>query len=776
MLRNIKRHKVYSFINIIGLAIGMACCILILLWVQDELSFDKFHEHADELYWVPTWQQYGNDRITASGAPPALGPALKEDYPAIVNSARYYNGQAEMLVQHGEKRFMEMIHMADLSFFEMFTFPVVKGSYSTAFSDPHVIVITEDKAVKLFGDEESIGKILTLDNQYDFRIIGIVKNIPHNSTLQFDFLVPLEFVEELWGESISNWSDCSYRTFIQLRKNVPFEEVSGKITGRIKKENENSNAEPFLFPFSRAHLYSLSGRGGRIQEVRIFTLVASFILIIACINFMNLTTARSAKRAREVGLRKVVGANRRQLIRQFFSESILFSFIAFFIAVFLVELFLPSFSKLTGKPLTIDYSGNFAVLGGIVCIAFLTGILSGSYPALLLSAFQPVNVLKGTSKTGSRTSSFRKLLVVTQFAISIILIIGTTVVCNQLHFMRNLDLGFEKDFLIHVPVKGNLEQNYDSVKNELLKNPGILNVTMSSHSPTGIWSNSGGWDWEGKNPDVDPLVTELVVDSDFLKTFHMKMEKGRFFSREFSREAFNVIINERFAEIMGLESPVGKRLAKGSFAFNIIGVIKDFHFKPLDRNIEPIIISSNTEFDKFEYMFIQISSKNIPQTIAFLEKTTQKFNPGFPFEFHFLDDDYDRLYRAEQRTDKIIRYFAFLAIFISCLGLFGLGSFTAEQRTKEIGIRKVLGASESGIIVMLSKEFTKWVLLANIIAWPIAYFAMNRWLQNFVYHIDIGWWTFILAGGLALVIALATVSYQSIKAALANPADSLRYE
>lgn len=774
--RNIIKHNIHSFINISGLALGMACSILIFLWIQNELSFDKFHEYINDICQVPTRQQYGSEIFIGSGAPPALGPALKNDYPEIINSARIRNGKYELLVQYGEKRFMEKIQMADMSLFDMFTFPFVKGSHKCASSDPHVVVITEKMVGKYFGDADPIGKILTLDNKYDFKVIGILQNIPQNSTVQFDFLIPLEFITELRGEFITQWSDCSYKTFVQLHKNASWEEINQKITGRIKRENENSNEEPFLFPFSHVHLYSLSGHGGRIVEVRIFMLVAFLILFIACINFMNLATAISAKRAKEVGLRKVLGAERRQLIKQFFGESILLSFIALIIALFLVELFLPALRTMTGKPLTIDYFSDLSILPVIIGIACFTGILSGSYPALFLSTFQPANVLQGSIKTSSKGPALRRILVVTQFAISIILIIGTIVIFNQLHYMRNKDLGFEKDQLIYFPVNGNLEQNFSLLKNELLKNTGILNIAMSSHIPTGIYSNGSGWNWEGKRDDVDPMVTELVVDSDFLETFQMEMSQGRFFSQEFSSNSLNVVINERFADIMEMESPVGKKLMLGSHSLNIIGVIKNFHFKPLHISIEPIIISNNPRWERFKYMFININPQYIPQTITLLEKACQKFNPDFPFDFHFLDDDYDQLYRAQQQMDQIVRYFSFLAIFISAIGLFGLASFTAEQRTKEIGVRKILGASVSGIIILLIKEFTKWVLLAILIAWPVGWYTMGQWLQNFAYRIGLTIWPFLLAGLVALVIALLTVSLQAVRAAMANPVEALRYE
>lgn len=758
----------------------MACCILILLWVQDELSFDKFHEHGDDLYNVATWHQFGSERSFSSGSPPALAPALKTEYPEVINSGRIQNGSRTMLVRYGDKIFREEVRFGDSSLFEMFSFPLIKGDPRSVLGDPHSLAVSAKMAAKYFSEEDPIGKVVTLDNKYDFKVTGVFKDIPENSILSFEFIGPLEFLRELIKPNfIDTWYNCSFTAFVQLAPYTDYQEFSEKISGRVKEADKESTITPFLYPYTKLYLHGLLGYGSRIQQVRMFALIALLILLIACINFMNLTTARAGNRAREVGMRKVVGAQRKDIIYQFFGEAILLSLIAFFMSLILVKLILPAFRDLTGKSLFL--SSNLAVLIGIVCIAIFAGIVSGSYPAFLLSSFKPARVLKGALKSGPKGAVFRKILVVTQFSVSIALIIGTIVVFNQLNYMRNRDLGLNKEQVVYIPLSGNLNKMADVVKKELLRHPNILQATMSSHVPTGIYWNGSGWDWEGRPTDVDTLVTYMSVHLDFLETFQMEMAEGRFYNEESKPNTRDVVINENFARIISDESPVGKRLSAedddlGMVNFRIIGVIKDFHFKPLDRRLEPIILFYKQDWIQVRYIFMRIRSGNVPQTIAHLEKTYQKFNPDFPFEYRFLDEDYDRLYRSQVRLGKIVRIFAVLAVVISCLGLFGLASFLAAQRTKEIGIRKVLGASVPRLVILLTKEFTKWVLVANIIAWPIVYYVMKNWLKDYAYRTGIGIEIFLLTALTAFVIALFTVSYQAVRAAVANPADSLRYE
>lgn len=786
-LRNIKRHKGYSFINIFGLAVGIACCILIFLWVQDEFSYDKFHENRDNLHLVATLQRLGNQETISPGTPPALGPALKEEYPEIVNSVRFCNGPHALIFAYGEKRFREYAEAVDGSLLEMFSFPLLQGNPKTALTKPHSLVMTKRMAQKYFNTEDALGKIIRVENKYDFEVTGVLKNLPHNSLLQFNFLVPIQFLKEHWDspDHLETWYNLSFTTFVQLHENASPREVDEKIAGRINKGHPEDDVTPFLRSYTKLYLYGLGTGGGRIVRVRMLSLIAIFVLLIACINFMNLTTARSGNRAKEVGMRKVTGALRWDIVKQFYGESILMAFLSLFFAVILVILLLPVFSNITGKELTLDLSHNLSLTLGLLGATLLTGLIAGSYPALFMSSFQPVKIMKGTSGMGSRSSRFRKILVVFQFVISVALIIQTSVIYKQLKFMRHYDVGFKRDHLVYIPVNGALQQQYEAAKSELLQVPGITHVSLTSRTPLLFGSSGSGWEWEGKSPNTDPMVRYFCCDYDFLKTFQIEMAQGKFYSPEMTPTASphsrQLIINEEFARIIGKEDPVGMQLNNGPYSATIIGVIKDFNYWPLYYRSGPLIIFYKTynpapNHAFYRYIFARIRPDDIPQTIASIEKIYKKFNPEFPFTFRFLDEDYERLYHSEEQSGTIFRYFALLAVLISCLGLFGLASFLAEQRTKEIGIRKVLGSSIQGIVTLLSREFLKWVALANIVASPIAFFISYLWLRNFAYRTSPSILIFILAAAMTLIIALLTVSYQSIKAARANPVDSLRYE
>jgi putative ABC transport system permease protein len=778
-LRTMQRNKMFSVINIAGLTIGLTCVALLVLWIQDEVSYDQFHEDIDDIYVVVTTARFGDDTITYPGTPPALGPAVKEEYPEILNAARLQNGLNPFSLSYGDKKFREGVNLVDPSVLEMFTFPLIEGDPHTALFEPHSLIMSEKMAHKYFGSENPIGKIVRIENHYDFKVTGILKKIPSNSSIRFDFLAPLSFLEELRGKDYTNtWGNLSFRTYVQLQKNIPFESISQKLADRLHREGEE-DVDVFLHPFKRLYLYWLDMGGGHIEQVRMFTLIALFVLLIACINFMNLTTGRSGNRAKEIGLRKVVGAYRADVIKQFFSESILMSFLSLLFALGLVSLLLSVFNDLVGKELTLNLFGNPVLALGLIGITLLTGIIAGSYPALFMAAFKPVNILKGTLQSGSSGSRFRKILVVTQFTISITLIIGTMTVFKQVVYMRNRDLGFDKEHLIYVPVAKELENNYEAFKQELLKSPDVLNASVTSHRPTGIYWNGSGWDWEGRDPNVNPLVTHLCADPDFLETFKIEMAEGNFYSKgstiQTDDPAIHIIINERFGKIIGKETFVGERLIHGDDNFTIAGVIKDFHFKPLWEEIGPLIILLPLP-RRVNFMFVRINSMNMPQTIGYIESVFNKFSPESLFELRFLDEEFERLYRSEMRTGSIVSSFTILTILVSCLGLFGLASFVAEQRTKEIGIRKVLGSSIREIVLLLSKQFLKWVLLANLIAWPIAYYFAYSWQRDYAYRAGLGWSLFILAGLLTLAIAMITVSFQAIKAACANPVNSLRYE
>jgi ABC-type antimicrobial peptide transport system permease subunit len=773
--RNMRKNKGYSFINIAGPAIGIACCVLLLLWAQDELSYDRFHENSDELYRI-LLDPLGASDTHEAVSPPILALKMKADFPEVVNAARMTTS-GRVLLRYGERVFnQENGIYADKSFFEMFSFPFLKGDPSTALSDVNSIVITEQVAEKYFGDEDPIGKTLTINDQRDYMVTAVIKDVPLNSHLQFTYVRSFELLKEYRGK-MENWGDVSYYTYVQLTKGSSPQEVDRKLKELIEREDSGHNMY-YLQPLTKIHLFSNFnfdiGKHGNITYVYIFTASALFILIIACINFMNLATAKSGSRAKEIGLRKVIGGTRKSLIRQFYGESILLSFVALLFAVLLIELLLPLFNNLTDKKIGFDIFGNWQLLLSLIGIALFVGVLSGSYPALFLSSFQPVKIVKGVLESGKKGFKFRKTLVVLQFTLTIILLVGTLVVHSQINYIKNRDLGYDKDHLISILMRGDIRKQYDAFKNDLLRNPGVTDVTATSSLPTHIGAGTSGARWEGKDPSVRIQMQISWVEQDYLDTFKMEMASGRFFSKDFPADDSAFVLNEAAVNAMGIEEPLGKKFWMSRSGGPIIGVIKNFNYKSLHHKIEPLILTMDPRY--FYYACIRIKSENISKTLAGLEETWNKFSPGFPFEFSFLDDRIDNLYRAEQRVAKVFNYFTFLAVFIACLGLFGLALYTAEQRTREIGVRKALGASVPSIVLLLSKEFTKWVLLSNLIAWPLAYFVMNQWLNNFSYRTSLSLGMFLFSAVLTFLIALTTVSYQSLKAALANPADSLRFE
>ncbi|MFA9452476.1 MAG: ABC transporter permease [Candidatus Aminicenantaceae bacterium] len=776
-LRNIVRHKGYSFINITGLAIGMACCILILLWVQDELSFDHFHENAGDIHRVIQDINFADHSTTWAITQGPLGPALRDDFPEIDNMARFT--RRSMRLTYEDKMFDETLGMADESIFEVFTFPLLQGDPATALIDPFSVVLTEEMAWKYFGEQDPMGKVLNADGQFDFKVTGILKELPRNSHIRFDFLVPFIFGREL-NYTVDRWGNSQFTTYVQLQRGLAASDVIIKIARYLDdKPTIEKDAALNLQPLTRIHLhshYDFDFASGDITYVTIFSLVAFFILLIACINFMNLTTARSSNRAREVGMRKVAGAYRSDLIRQFFGESMLLASVAFFLALGLVLLLLGAFNTLAAKELTLGISSSGWLWLGLLGIALITGFISGTYPALFLSGFQPVRVLKGSLQSGARSSAFRKFLVVFQFSLTILLIICTLVVYRQLDYMRNKKLGYDQEHLIYMGMRGQMREQFDAVKQELQSHPNIVAVTASANVPTYGYSFSNSlWRWEGQDPDEEILMRASFVDVDFLKTLGIELLAGRDFSKEFSTDQdAAVAVNEAAARAMGMEDPVGRRLTLDERESTIVGLVKDYHFRSLRQEIDPLILIFSPP--NSQVLFVRLKGEDMLQSLAHIEGIWNTFAPGFDFRYRFMDETLDLLYRAEQRTGTIFRIFTLLAVSISCLGLFGLASYLAEQRTKEIGIRKVLGATVTHIVYLLSKDFTKWVIAANLIAWPVAYYAMRQWLQGFAYRIPLPWWVFGLSALLALAIALLTVSFQSVRAALANPGDSLRYE
>ena len=778
-LRNIRRHPGYSIINIAGLAIGLACCLFILIWVLDELNYDKFHENAPYLYRVEENQYYSGRVYHVTVTPYPLAPAIKADFPEIIEATQYV-GVGGQLIRYGEKAFFETgIRAVAPAFFRMFTFPFVKGDSNTALDDPFSLVISEEMAEKYFGEEDPIGKVFSVNNTYDMKVSGVMKNVPNNSYLQFDMVIPYALLEKVGAVSDSMGSN-SILTFVQLQKGASLQQINDKIRGFIKKHVPDSVTDLELALYSKIHLHQYFGYGrdmGQIKYVYIFSVIALFVLMIACINFMNLSTARSANRAKEVGVRKVAGALKSHIIRQFYGESVIYAFIALVFAVIIVVLLMSPFNNLSGKELSLGILGNWMILAGFIGVTLFTGLVAGSYPALFLSSFQPVWVIKGNLKSGAGSSLFRRILVVVQFALSIFLIIGTVVVYNQLHYMKNRDIGYDKEHLVYIPMRGQTGRFYEALKNALVRDPRILNVTGSNHRPSNIGSNSGGANWDGKDPDQVVLIGISSVDYDYIETIGIELKEGRSFSKEYGTdqtEAF--IVNEEVAKLMGKESVAGENFSFAGRDGNIIGVMKNFHYYSVRNKIEPLAIYLRPAAQGFSYTLIRIAPENISASLDFVKDTWQKVVPDFPFEYRFLVEDFEYYYRSEERMGGLLKYFSILAVFIACLGLFGLASFTAEQRTKEIGIRKVLGASASQITLLLCREFFVLVLLANIISWPVAYFVMRNWLQDFAYRTSLGMLTFVLTMVLALIIALLTVSFQAVKAAVANPVDALKYE
>jgi putative ABC transport system permease protein len=781
VFRNIRRHAGYSVINIVGLALGMACCLMIAMWVADELSFDRFHEKAADLYRVEEDQSYSGRIYHVTVTPYPLAPALKVEIPEIAEATRVVRF-AGQLFRFGEKSFFEdNVRAVDPAFLGMFSFPLIKGDPATALIDPYSVLLTEQTAKKYFGSEEPVGKTLNVNNDFDLRVTGVLKNFPTNSSLRFDLLVPYELLKAK-GQTDEEFGSNSILTFVALRPGTLPAAVDAKIKDFIKKRRPTSVTDLMLFPYTRLHLHQYFGyeRETAVKHVYIFSVIAAFVLLIACINFMNLATARSAGRAKEVGLRKVVGALRNHLVARFYSESMIYAFLSLVIALALVRLFLPWFNTLSGKSLSLNIWANKGILLGVVGITALTGILAGSYPALLLSSFHPVRVLKGNFKAGAGGALFRRVLVVVQFALSVFLIIGTAVVYKQMVYMKSKALGYDKEQVLYIPLRGTTPQTYGSLREELRKDPRVLAVASTSHLPCAIGSNSSGVNWEGKDPQQVVLVSMCGVDFDFLDVMKIELLEGRNFSRDFktdAQEAF--LVNEEVRKLMNKQAAAGESFSFVGRDGRVVGVMKNFHFEEMQSKIEPLAVFldvTNGRPQRANFALLRVAPGGVPGTIEAVQRAWTAVNPGFPFDIRFLNDRIDEMYRTEERAGGLLRTFAVLAILIACLGLFGLASFTAEQRTREIGIRKILGASVPQITVMLCREFFILVFLANILAWPAAYWAMANWLKSYAYRTTLEPTVFLLALGLALAIAILTVSFQALRAALASPSESLKYE
>ncbi|GAB4020823.1 ABC transporter permease [Spirosoma koreense] len=779
--RNIWKNKTFSFINILGLALGMACSLSIMVWVQDELRMDRFHSNDSRLYRVMENQHYTGVVNTFASTPGVLAENIVKDFPEIQMASQML-WEERPLFTVGNTFEKEKGRYVQGDFLTMFSFPLREGDPRTALKRPDGLVISQKLADKYFKGQNPIGKTVRIDNKDDVMVTGILADIPEASSLKFDFLMNYDRWQKAnkWAKE---WSNNGPRCYVLLAPNVSVDKVNAKIKNYVKTKNKDSNVELFLQNYGESYLYSNwdAGKqnGGRIEYVRIFSIVAIFILAIACINFMNLATARSVKRAREVGVRKVVGAYRNSLMGQFLGESMLITLLSLVFSVLIVLLILPVFNSLTDKHLSLDFSNpTFLLL--LVALATLTGLVSGSYPALFMSSLDPIVILKGGLRFKASATFFRKGLVVLQFGLSIMLILGTIVVYRQIQFIQTKNLGYQRENLLYLPLEGDLQKNFQAFRQELEKKPGIRSVTCAQSDPLEVGSSTQGVKWPGKDTTQLMLFSQNAISYDYIKTMGIRLLDGRDFSPEFSTDTSNYLINEASARKMGYKDPVGKEMTMWNKKGKIIGLMKDFHYNSLHNAIEPLIlhlqrgISDTT--NNWGSILVRTQAGQTKQAVASMEEVFKKFNPRFPFKYNFTDQEFANLYKAENTVSKLSSYFAFLAIFISCLGLFGLAAFTAEQRTKEIGIRKVLGASVTNLVGMLSKEFIQLVLLAALIAFPLGWYFLSGWLEKYAYRIDLAWWHFCVALIVAVLIALFTVSFQSIKAALMNPVKSLRTE
>ena len=797
--RNLVKNKIFSVINILGLAIGLGCFLLIALWVMDELSFDKFNKKADRIFRINSDISFGGSDLRLPVASDMMGHVLKKDYPQVEQYARIYMNGGLLIKKDGQYITQQNIFWADSTLFDVFTLPALNGDTKTALNEPNSVVITESAAKKYFNSTEVVGKILeTNDNgKTDYKITAVIKDIPHNSHLRGEMIFSMDNVQYQWGQFTSH----NFFTYIVLKEGVNYKDFERNfrqytekyVVPEAAKFMQISSMDEFekagnklvytLMPLRKIHFQTDRNFDitppGNIQYVYIFSAVALFILLIACINFMNLTTARSANRAREVGIRKVLGTERKNLMTQFLTESTLMVIISLFIAIGIAALILPLFNNVATKSMTIQSLFSPLILPLLIALPFVVGLIAGSYPAFYLSSFKPILVLKG-SFIGNKKGGLRSALVVFQFAISIFLIIGTIIIYNQLHYIQNKNLGFSKDQVLIINNAYALENNTDAYKNEMLKQTGVASGTISGFLPINSSRNDN-------TLSSSPVLTSKTglniqtwaVDCDYIKTMGMHLLKGRNFSPELKTDSGAVILNETASKLFGFgNGPVGKKIYtfddnRKLVALDVIGMIRDFNFASLRENIGPLLLNLKRHNGNISF---KVNAASIPAILKAAEAKWKSMAPGMPFTYQFMDEGFDEMYRSEQRVGKIAMIFSILAVFIACLGLFGLATFIAEQRTKEIGIRKVLGANIRSIVQLLSKDFLKLVVIAFIIAVPVGWYFMHKWLQDFAYRIQIRWWVFLVAGLSAVMIAIITVSFQAIKAALTNPVQNLRTE
>ena len=800
-LRNLWKNKGYSFLNILGLAIGIACAALIFLWVEDEVNYDNNNVKKDRLYLVKTNDKVDNGVFTHSSTAGPTGPAMQATMPNVANTCRATEGVTSMLFSIGNKSVNASGKYAEASLFSMFTLPFILGNASIAFSQLHSIVVTEKTAKKFFGDEKNIlGKTVRMDNKQDYVVTGILKDLPENSSLQFEWLAPFKvwLDDNAWA---AKWNNFGLTTYVELKPGVEAAALNRQLLNPLydfttqKNESSVSTVHVFLFGMNDWHLRNdfdngkLTGRG-KITYVHLFSIIAWIILFIACINFMNLATAGSEKRSKEIGVRKVLGAGKKRLVLQFIGEAIFMALLAAVVAVFILALVLPAFNLLVQKNMSLGLTNpsHFATL---LLLTLICGLVAGSYPSLYLTSFNPVFVLKGIKlKTGS-AAIIRKGLVVTQFAVSIILIIGTLIIYQQIQHVKSRDLGYNKNNLIQINAQGDIIKNFSSIKQDLINTGFAENAALADHTTIDGGNNTSNIDWPGKPPNSSIIISQRLVSTEFMSTAGMHIREGRDFlptdavvfgdnrMPKDSNQLINVIVTESMEKLLGKGTAIGKTMQRqtnnGTLHMSVAGVIKDYVYGDMYGQSAPVIFYLIPQ--EARLLYVRIKSKSDSENaLAKIGEVMKIDNPGYPFEYKFVDDQFNAMFLSEMLIIKLSRVFAALAILISCLGLFGLAAYTAEQRTKEIGIRKVLGASVSGIAALVSKDFIKLVFISCLVAFPVAWWAMQNWLKNYQYRIEISWWIFLIAGAVAILIALFTVSFQAIKAALANPIKSLRTE
>lgn len=779
--RNLLRSKGFSIINISGLAIGMASALLILLWIQNEISIDRFHAKTERIYTLNNRDKFNGELWAWNTTPKILAPTVKKDYPEVEDAVRINN--TSFLFTVGDKHLNESGYFTDPGFLSMFTFPLLYGNAKTALNNVDNIVITRKFAKKLFGTDDAIGKIVRVDSSDNFTVTGVLKDLPNNTAFQFEYLMPWSFMKKIgWDDEY--WGNNSVRSYVLLKPGVSEAIFDAKIKNvtidHTKNTGDASTTQVFTQPLADKWLYSKSENGkyvgGRIEMVKLFGIIAAFILLIACINFMNLSTARSEKRAKEVGIRKVVGAKKGGLIGQFIGESILIALLAGILAIGLVEISLPFFNDLVDKQLYIDFSKAQYWLFAIGFILF-TGFLAGSYPAFYLSSYKPVSVLKGSFKASHSPVTPRKILVVLQFTFAIALIISTIIVEHQIQYAQSRDSGYVKDKLVYTPLQGDVEKNYVLIRNELITSGAAVSVTKSMSPITQRYSDGWGWKWTGSTPaDEKTDFIRMASDADFVKTMGVKLIAGRDIDvYKYPTDSTAMLLNEAAVKVMRLKDAIGTTVNADGSEWHVVGVVKDFVYEsPYEKVSQLAVMGPKSWFSALHFKLNPAHST--AQDLQLAEQVFKKYNPDYPFDYKFVDESYAAKFKEEKRTGTLAALFAGLTIIISCLGLFGLAAYMAETRIKEIGVRKVLGASVMSITTLLSKDFLKLVVISLVIASPLAWWAMNKWLAGYTYRINIEWWVFVLAGLLSILIAVITVSYQSIKAAIANPVKSLRSE